>query len=136
LFKKSSDMHNGRAESQITPSRLDIPRADLNELRDRRAQTRWPSPGPGDDWDLGVPVACVRGLAECSRDGNDWRRDERPKHIVVREPEAAKGTRAPIDEALASGSTSGSRHGAAVCSRSRLPSRPGSDRKRATEGIS
>jgi hypothetical protein len=130
-------MHSGRAESQIRRSRLDIPRADLNELWDRRARTRWATPAPGDAWDLGVPVACVRGLPERLRDGNDWHRDERLKHIVAWEPEAAKGTRPRINEALASGSMlSGFRHGAAVCSRSRLPSRPGSDRRRATEGIS
>jgi hypothetical protein len=71
------------------------------------------------------------------RDGNDWRRDERMKHIVAWEPEAAKGTRPRINEALASGSTlSDFGYGAAVCSRSRLSSRPRSDRRRAAEAIS
>jgi Epoxide hydrolase N terminus len=31
---------------------------------------------PGDDWDLGVPVAYLRGLSEYWRDGYDWRRAE------------------------------------------------------------
>lgn len=61
----------------IEPFRIDIPQADLDDLRERLARTRWPRQLPGDGWARGVPVAYLRELAEYWRTGYDWRRHER-----------------------------------------------------------
>lgn len=59
--------------AQISPFRIDIPQADLDDLAQRLARTRWPAPLPDDDWDLGVPVTYLRGLADYWREAYDWR---------------------------------------------------------------
>ncbi|MDX3233386.1 epoxide hydrolase [Streptomyces sp. ME19-01-6] len=60
----------------IRPFRIDIPQADLDDLRDRLAHTRWPSQLPGEGWSRGVPLAHLKELADYWRDGYDWRRHE------------------------------------------------------------
>jgi pimeloyl-ACP methyl ester carboxylesterase len=60
----------------IQPFRIDIPQADLDDLRDRLAKTRWPDALPGQEWDRGVPVAYLKGLAAYWGDGYDWRAHE------------------------------------------------------------
>ena len=71
--------------NQIEEFRISIPQADLDDLADRLARTRWPSslPGaawdrgaPGAGWERGVPVGYLRELAEYWRDGFDWRAQE------------------------------------------------------------
>ena len=61
----------------ITPFKIDIPEADLRDLRDRLSRTRFPAPLPGDGWDVGVPVGYLRELVEYWRDDYDWRASER-----------------------------------------------------------
>ncbi|MEJ3745691.1 epoxide hydrolase [Actinomycetes bacterium KLBMP 9797] len=60
----------------MTPFRIDIPQADLDDLRDRLARTRWTRQLPGDGWRRGVPVDYLRDLAEYWRTGFDWRAQE------------------------------------------------------------
>ncbi len=64
----------------LTPFRIDIPQADVDELRDRLARTRWPLPVPGrddrTDFSRGIPQAYLTELAEYWRDGFDWRAQE------------------------------------------------------------
>lgn len=60
----------------ITPFRVDIPQAALDDLRDRLARTRWPEREPVDDWSQGVPLAAVQELCEYWRTAHDWRRCE------------------------------------------------------------
>ncbi|MFI6426448.1 epoxide hydrolase family protein [Promicromonospora sp. NPDC050880] len=62
----------------LTPFRIDVPQADLDDLRDRLARTRWPLPVPGrtDDFGRGVPLPYLRDLAEYWRDEFDWRSQE------------------------------------------------------------
>ncbi|AXB47038.1 epoxide hydrolase family protein [Amycolatopsis albispora] len=62
--------------TEIKPFRIEIPQADLDDLRDRLARTRWPRQLPGAEWSRGVPVAYLRELAEYWRDGFDWRAQE------------------------------------------------------------
>jgi pimeloyl-ACP methyl ester carboxylesterase len=71
--------------NEIEEFRVSIPQADLDDLADRLARTRWPSslPGaawdhgaPGAGWERGVPVGYLRELAEYWRDGFDWRAQE------------------------------------------------------------
>ncbi len=62
--------------TQIRPFRIDIPEADLVDLRDRLARTRWPDELPGVGWSRGVPLAYLQDLAEYWRTGFDWRMQE------------------------------------------------------------
>jgi pimeloyl-ACP methyl ester carboxylesterase len=70
---------------EIEEFRVSIPQADLDDLADRLARTRWPAslPGvawdpaaPGAGWERGVPAGYLRELAEYWRDGFDWRAQE------------------------------------------------------------
>ena len=61
---------------EITPFTIAIPQADLDDLRDRLARTRWPSELPGVGWSRGVPVDYLKELAEYWRTGYDWRAHE------------------------------------------------------------
>jgi len=61
----------------IRPYRIDIPQADLDDLRDRLARTRWPDQLPGAGWDYGIALEDAQELAEYWRTGYDWRVHER-----------------------------------------------------------
>jgi pimeloyl-ACP methyl ester carboxylesterase len=61
---------------EITPFRIEIPQAEMDDLRERLADTRWPSELEGVGWSRGVPVDYATGLAEYWRDGFDWREQE------------------------------------------------------------
>jgi epoxide hydrolase len=50
--------------TDITPFRINVPEADLDDLRDRLARTRWPEESPGVGWEDGVPLAYLKELAE------------------------------------------------------------------------
>ncbi|MBO0826644.1 MAG: epoxide hydrolase [Streptosporangiales bacterium] len=63
-------------DTEIRPFRIDVPDAQLVDLRGRLARTRWPDEPAHAGWDLGVPVAYVRELAEHWRTGYDWRAHE------------------------------------------------------------
>jgi epoxide hydrolase len=62
--------------SEIRPFRIEIPQADIDDLRDRLARTRWPSALPGEGWSRGVPLPYLKELAEYWRTGYDWREHE------------------------------------------------------------
>jgi len=61
---------------RMEPFRIDIPQADLDDLRDRLARTRWPRQLPGDGWSRGVPVDYLRGLVAHWAGDYDWRAHE------------------------------------------------------------
>lgn len=64
----------------LTPFRIAVPQADIDDLRDRLARARWPHPVPGRDdradFSRGIPMAYLRELAEYWRDDFDWRAQE------------------------------------------------------------
>ncbi|NOV97397.1 epoxide hydrolase family protein [Isoptericola halotolerans] len=64
----------------LTPFRIDIPQADVDDLRHRLAQTRWPHPVPGrddrTDFSRGIPQAYLQELTAYWLDGFDWRAQE------------------------------------------------------------
>ncbi len=62
--------------SEITPFRVDVPQAALDDLRARLANTRWPDQPADVGWRLGAPVGHVRELADHWRMGFDWRAQE------------------------------------------------------------
>ncbi|HEU4398152.1 MAG TPA: epoxide hydrolase, partial [Actinomycetota bacterium] len=65
-----------RDNAEIRPFRIAIPQADLDDLGDRLARTRWPDELPGVGWSRGVPLAYLKQLTGYWRSGYDWRRQE------------------------------------------------------------
>ena len=63
--------------SEISPYRIDIPQAALDDLRDRLGRTRWPDELPGVGWDLGVPLDYLKDLAGYWATTYDWRGQEK-----------------------------------------------------------
>src|SRR5882724_8614621 len=57
----------------ITPFRVGVPDAILDDLRDRLARTRWPDDPPGGGWDYGTEPRYLRELCDYWRTGYDWR---------------------------------------------------------------
>ncbi len=70
----------------VQPFRIDIPQADLDDLQDRLARTRWAEELPGETfrateqtgpvapgWEYGVPLDYVKERVDYWRDGYDWR---------------------------------------------------------------
>jgi pimeloyl-ACP methyl ester carboxylesterase len=63
-------------DEQVTPFRVEVPEADLGDLRARLRRTRWPEAETVDDWSQGVPLGYVRELCRYWADGYDWRATE------------------------------------------------------------
>jgi pimeloyl-ACP methyl ester carboxylesterase len=61
---------------RVTPYRIEVPEADLRDLRERLARTRWPEAETVGDWSQGVPLAYLRELCRYWADGYDWRATE------------------------------------------------------------
>jgi pimeloyl-ACP methyl ester carboxylesterase len=55
---------------------IEIPQADLDDLKQRIAVTRWPEEIPGVGWDRGVPLGYLKELADYWRTSYDWRAAE------------------------------------------------------------
>lgn len=62
--------------TEIRPFRIDVPQADLDDLRTRIATARWPRQLPGAGWRRGVPVDYLKDLAGYWHNGFDWRAQE------------------------------------------------------------
>ncbi|WP_031158175.1 epoxide hydrolase family protein [Streptosporangium roseum] len=59
--------------TEIRPFRIEISQADVDDLRERLARTRWSGEIPGAGWNRGVPVDYLKGLADYWAGGYDWR---------------------------------------------------------------
>lgn len=59
--------------NEIRPFHLNIAQADLDDLRDRLARTRWIDDLPGTGWERGVPTAYLKELAGYWAEKFDWR---------------------------------------------------------------
>ncbi|GII64829.1 microsomal epoxide hydrolase [Sphaerisporangium krabiense] len=64
------------SDGLVRPFRVDIPQADLDDLADRLARTRWARQPAGAGWDDGVPVDYLKDLVEYWRTSYDWRKAE------------------------------------------------------------
>ena len=60
----------------ITPFRIDVPEAELADLRARLRAARWPEREAVDDWSQGVPLAYLRALCAEWAEAYDWRATE------------------------------------------------------------
>jgi hypothetical protein len=61
---------------EVTPFRIEVPEADLRDLRDRLRRTRWPDAETVGDWSQGIPLSYVQELCAYWADGYDWRATE------------------------------------------------------------
>jgi pimeloyl-ACP methyl ester carboxylesterase len=62
--------------SAAKPFALKIPDADIAELQQRLALTRWPDEPPLEPWSTGTSLAYMQSITEYWRTGFDWRRWE------------------------------------------------------------
>ena len=70
----------------VTPFRIDVPQAVLDDLAERLSRTRWPT-AEGAGWARGTNGQYLRGLLERWQHGYDWRAHEaelnRLDHVLV-----------------------------------------------------
>jgi pimeloyl-ACP methyl ester carboxylesterase len=59
--------------NELTPFRIDVPQADLDDLHRRLDATRWPDELPGVGWEYGVATGYLRDLVQHWQTGFDWR---------------------------------------------------------------
>ncbi|NYE62773.1 pimeloyl-ACP methyl ester carboxylesterase [Duganella sp. 1224] len=64
------------ATSAVTPFRVDVPQALLDDLKLRLSMTRWPNQQTGPDWAQGVPLKRMQDVARYWQQRYDWRRTE------------------------------------------------------------
>jgi epoxide hydrolase len=62
-----------KTQQGIRAFRIDIPQEQLDDLKARLANTRWPDELPGVGWSRGVPLEYLKDLAEYWRTTYDWR---------------------------------------------------------------
>lgn len=60
----------------IRPFHIDIPQAQLDDLRQRLTNTRWPEAQTVEDWSQGAPLHKVKALCQYWQERYDWRRCE------------------------------------------------------------
>jgi pimeloyl-ACP methyl ester carboxylesterase len=60
----------------IAPYRIEVPEAELADLRERLERTRWPQREPVGDWSQGVPLDYLRELCAYWAHTYDWRATE------------------------------------------------------------
>lgn len=66
------------ASTAVRPFRVDVPQADVNDLRARLARTRWPDPETVPDWSQGVRSENLRALV------HHWLHDHDPVRFQER----------------------------------------------------
>jgi pimeloyl-ACP methyl ester carboxylesterase len=64
------------ATKDVTPFKVHVPQAALDDLKKRLAAARWPDKEPVTDWSQGVPLDKAQALAEYWRTRYNWRRVE------------------------------------------------------------
>jgi epoxide hydrolase len=82
----------------IQPFRIEVGDAELDDLHDRLARTRWPEAEPVDDWSQGIPLAYVEDVADYWRTVYDWRAREA---LLNRYPQFRTTVSGGGDDALA-----------------------------------
>ena len=70
------DISVDAAVTAVRPFTIEVPEADLEDLRARVAATRWPDKEPVDDHSQGVPLATMQALARYWATEYDWRKVE------------------------------------------------------------
>jgi hypothetical protein len=60
----------------VTEFSIEVPEAELDDLRARLQRARWPERETVEGWSQGVPLAYLRDLCSYWADGYDWRATE------------------------------------------------------------
>src|SRR6266404_647072 len=60
------------ATQDITPFKIQVPQAALDDLKRRLGNTRWPNKETVGDWSQGVPLQKAQALVAYWRDQYDW----------------------------------------------------------------
>jgi len=63
-------------ETSIEPFRIEASDAQLEDLKRRLRDTRWPEAAPVDDWSQGIPLAYLQEVCEYWAEKYDWRARE------------------------------------------------------------
>jgi len=66
----------GEVSDAIEPFVLSVAQSELDELRQRLGQTRWPERQTVNGWEQGAPLQDVQALCAYWRERYDWRRCE------------------------------------------------------------
>jgi pimeloyl-ACP methyl ester carboxylesterase len=74
---QTSPQLNATDTAEIRPYRIDIPQAEIDDLRGRLARTRWAAGLPGTGWERGTPTGYLRELASYWASEYDWRASEK-----------------------------------------------------------
>ena len=61
----------------VTPFKVEVTDAVLQDLKDRRDSTRWPDEIPGSGWDYGCNLDYIKELVDYWRTKFDWRAQEK-----------------------------------------------------------
>ena len=67
----------GPGAAAVTPFRIEVPDAEIDDLRARLHNARWPEPETVPGWSQGVPRRWLEELCRYWADGYDWRATER-----------------------------------------------------------
>ena len=68
--------HRGDIDVQLSAFRVNVPDAQLDDLRERLERTRWPDQLSASGWEYGVPLDYLEDLVDYWRTGYDWRSHE------------------------------------------------------------
>ncbi|MBX2894443.1 MAG: epoxide hydrolase [Cyclobacteriaceae bacterium] len=60
----------------VTEFKVDIPQSDLNDLKARLKNMRWPGEAEGSDWNFGTSEAYLKNLVSYWATNYDWRKQE------------------------------------------------------------
>ena len=63
-------------ETIIRPFHIDVPQADLDDLKERLSRTRWTEEVEDAGWDYGTSLGYLKELTDYWRDRFDWRKQE------------------------------------------------------------
>ena len=77
----SNAQQGGGSGEGLRPFRIAIPQADIDDLKRRLADIRWPPKETVEGWEQGVPLAKAKELAAYWRDSYDWRRFEQQANV-------------------------------------------------------
>ena len=70
------DARTATVENGVRPFRIEVPEGEIDELRRRIADTRWPSRELVSDRSQGVQLAALQALARYWTTEYDWRKCE------------------------------------------------------------
>ncbi|WP_236013445.1 epoxide hydrolase family protein [Paenibacillus glycanilyticus] len=76
-FKTKKTEEKAEDKNAIRPFKVNIPEAELKDLRDRIKATRWPEKEPVSDQSHGVQLDTIKSLAKYWANDYDWRKVEK-----------------------------------------------------------